>query len=125
MAAVAIAIGGAGAAGCAPEDIAGPPYPGSDGAFGSGDLDSEEGCVVRAPNAGAAAVDLAFRTGNADFIGTRDLGAAGGPAGASLALTSVGWRAAAATRRLAMPLRVDRAGSLSLSAAKKARCREL
>jgi hypothetical protein len=52
----------------------------------SGDLDSDEGGVVRAPNAGAA-VDLAFKTGNADFIGTRDLGTTGG-AGAAESLTS-------------------------------------
>ena len=103
--------------------IIGPPYSGSGsgGALSFGILDSEEGggVVARAPSAGAAVVDLALRTGNADFIGMRDLGAA---AGASLA--SAGWRAAEA-RRLAMPLRVDRTGSGSLSAAKKARCREL
>ena len=111
----------------------GAPYPGGGGgALGSCVLDSEDGVVVvvvvRAPTAGAAAVDLAFRTGNADFIGMRDFGVAAGTSLTSaLASALAGWRAvvAADARRLAMPLRVDRAGSRSLSAEKKARCREL
>jgi hypothetical protein len=130
----------AGAAACAPRGIIGPPYPGSGGgggvALGSpGDLHSDDEGSVRAPNNTGAAADLAFRTGNADFIGTRDLDAAAGRTGVSccsctsaLALASVGWRVVvvAAARRLAMPLRGDRVGSLlSLSAAKKARCREV
>jgi hypothetical protein len=115
----------AGAAVC----IASPSYPGSGGgALGSDVLDSEEAgvvIVICAPDAGAATVDLAFRTGNADFIGMRDFGAAAGAS--ALALVSAGWRGAADddVRRRAMPLRVERAGSRSLSAAKKARCREL
>lgn len=95
----------------------------------SGDLESDEGGVVRAPNTGAAAFDLVFKTGNADFIGTRDFGTAGGAVAAytslvsSLAFDSASWQAVA--RRLAIPLRAGRAGSLSLSAAKKARCRDV
>ena len=112
---------------CAPSDVIGPPpYEDSGGALGYDgcDLDSNEDGVVRAPNTGAAA-DLAFKTGKADFVGMRDFGAAACASLASgLAFDSVGWQAVA--RRLAIPLRVGRAaGSLSLSAAKKARCREL
>ena len=112
---------------CAPGDVIGPPpYEDSGRALGYDgcDLDSNEDGVVRAPNTGAAA-DLDFKTGNADFIGMRDFGAAVCTSLASgLAFDSVGWQAVA--RRLAIPLRAGRAtGSLSLSAAKKARCREL
>ena len=125
MAAATVAIPGL----CPPGIVTGPPYVGSGGALGSGDLHSDEGGIASAPNEGAA-VDLAFRTGNADFNGIRDLGVAGGAGTgtswtSALALVSVGWRAVAAARRLAIPLRAGRAGSLSLSAAKKARCREV
>ena len=126
MAAAAVAI----VVPCAPGVVTGPPYTGRGRALGSGDLHSDEGGTVRAPKTGAA-VDLAFRTGSADFVGTRDLGATDGAGtGASwtsaLALVSAGWRTvAAAARRLAMPLRAGRAGSRSLRAAKKARCRKV